>query len=238
MGVFKMFKISYSILLGTVLWPHFIQAQTLPVTEEVRLLDGQKVVTKTVVEPTKAIVSSSDNDIEQRYISTLPQSEKARGEEYLRLNRELENAQIRLRLAEFKKEALNYENEIRRTQDEVKDSIRLVESSGNVNIVGANSLGADEPRQAGATAPAQKQVEVITHNESRLFESFEVLGIFRDVRLGVEKYVAQLQVDDQIIEVNDSGKLFDDVQIKVNQRFVEVLLKGSSEKLTFYPVGS
>lgn len=235
-----MFKINYSVFWGVVLWPHFIQAQSLPVTEETRFVNGQKVVTKTVVEPTQASISSSDNDIEQRYISSLPQSEKARGEEYLRLNRELENAQIRLKLAEFKKQAIDYEDEISRSQAEVEGRVQSVQNSGSVNIVGASTRSANNPQQVNQNAlnQIQKQNEVIAQKKQRLFESFEVLGIFRDVRLGGEKYVAQLKVDDQIIEVIDSGELFDDVHIKVNQRFVEILPEGASEKLTFYPSGS
>lgn len=208
-------------------------AQSLPVSEQTRFVDGQTVVTKTVVEPTQGQVSSSNQGIEQRYLSVLPESEKQRGQEYLRLNRDLENAQIRLRLAEYNKQALDYENEINRTEQSI--NIQSPDVASNVNIVGGQrSSGSHEDTSSSAQVSAQ----VLEAQKQNFFETFKVLGIFRDTRSSEGNYVAELQIDDKRLEVNGKGVLFDDIEVWVTKRFVEIHFSDGSDKLTVYPQGS
>lgn len=208
-------------------------AQSLPTTEQTRFVDGQTVLTKTVVEPTQGQISSSSEEVEKRYLSILPDSEKQRGQDYLRLNRDLENAQIRLRLAEYNKQAIEYEEQINRTQQSVDEN--APPSLGSVNIVGSHR---SEEKASSSPSSAQVSAQILEEQKQNFFETFKVLGIFRDTRSSNGDYVAELQIDDKRLEVSGKGVLFDDIEVLVTKRFVEIHFADGSDKLTVYPQGS
>lgn len=229
-----MSKHYFSLVVSVMCAQGTLHAQALPVTEQTRFVDGQTVITKTVAEPNKGNVTSSEQDIEQRYLSVLPESEKLRGQDYLRLNRDLENAQIRLRLAEYKKQAIDYENELNRTQQRVDQQTQP--ALGNVNIVGASSSAT--PRVSPIQSEPSFDTQILDEKKQNFLEKLKVLGIFRDHRSGTGDYVAELQVDDQRLEVSGQSTVLDDIQVTVNKRFVAIKFAHSSDTLNVYPEGS